>query len=91
MMELKKIIGEKKWLAYFKNDALCTAYSYARYNKCTEEIPGFSVEDCLSAPGLGWKNFNGMRDENDDPIYNYNDKHLGWFVRQSKKRTCKCF
>ena len=31
-----------------------------------------------------------MRDENDEPIYTYNDKYMRWFVRQSIKggRVC---
>ena len=48
------------------------------------------MTDCLSAPGLGWKYFNDMRDEHDEPIYTYNDNYMRWFVRQSIKggRVC---
>ena len=46
-----------EWLPYVKSDVLCTAFSYARYCTAMEEITGFSMKDCLSAPGLGWKNF----------------------------------
>ena len=55
-----------------------------------EEITGFSMKDCLSAPGLGWKYFKSMRDENDEPIYTYNNEYMRWFVRQSIKggRVC---
>ena len=55
-----------------------------------EEITGFSMKDCLSAPGLGWKTFNSMREENDEPTYTYNDKYIRLFVRQSLKggRVC---
>ena len=54
------------------------------------------MKDCLSAPALGWKNFNSMRTEEDEPIYTYNDKYMRWFVRQSIKggRVCSfnwCF
>ena len=78
------------WLPYVKNDVLCTAYSYARYIKAMEEITGFSMKDCLSPPGLGWKYFNSLRTEEDEPIYTYNDKYMRWFVRQSIKggRVC---
>ena len=78
------------WLPYVKNDVLCTAYSYARYIKAMEEITGFSMKDCLSVPGLGWKYFNSLRTEEDEPIYTYNDKYMRWFVRQSIKggRVC---
>ena len=65
-----------EWLDYVKNDVLCTAFSYARYNKNMEEITGFSMKDSLSAPGLGWNYFNSMRDENDEPIYTYTDKYM---------------
>ena len=74
-----------EWLDYVQNDVLCTAFSYARYCKAMEEITGFSMKDCLSAPGLGWKNFNIMRDENNEHTYTYKDKYMRWFVRQSVK------
>ena len=45
-------------LPYVKQDVLCTAFSYARFIKMMEEITGFSMKDCLSLPGLGWKYFN---------------------------------
>ena len=55
-----------------------------------KEIIGFSIKDFLSAPGLGWKYFNSMPDENDGPIYTYNDKYVRWFVRQSIKGGHVC-
>ena len=78
------------WLPYVKNDVLCTAYCYARYSKAMEEITEFSMKDCISLPGLGWKYFNSLRTEEDEPIYTYNDKHMRRFVRQSIKggRVC---
>ena len=78
------------WLPYVKNDVLCTAHSYARYIKFMEEITGFSMKDCLSLPGLGWKYFNSLRTEEDEPIYTFNDKYMRWFVRQSIKRGRVC-
>ena len=78
------------WLPYVKNDVLCTSYSYARYIKAMEEIIGFSMKDCLSLPGLGWKYFNSLRTEEDEPIFTYNDKYMRWFVRQSIKRGRVC-
>ena len=58
--------------------------------KKMEEITKFSMKDCLSLPGLGWKYFNSLRTEEDEPIYTYNDKYMRWFVRQSIKggRVC---
>ena len=48
------------------------------------------MKDCLSAPGLGWKDFNSMPDENDEPIYTSNDEPMRWFVSQSTRggRVC---
>ena len=48
-----------------------------------EEITGFSMKDSLSAPGLGWNYFSSMRDEEDEPIYTFNDKYMRDFVRRS--------
>ena len=81
---------KSEWLPYVKNDVLCTAFSYARYIKAMEEITKFTMKDCLSLPGLGWKYFNSLRTEEDEPIYTYNDKYMRWFVRQSIKggRVC---
>ena len=58
--------------------------------KVMEEITGFPMKDCLSLPALGWKNFNSLRTEEDEPIYTYNDKYMRWFVRQTIKggRVC---
>ena len=72
-----------EWLPYVKNDVLCTAFSYARYIKATQEITGFSIKECLSLPGLGLKYFNSLRTEENEPIYTYNDKYMRWFVRQA--------
>ena len=48
-----------------------------------EEITGFGMKDCLSLSGSGWKFFNSLRTEEDEPIYTYNDKYMKRFVRQS--------
>ena len=72
-----------EWLPYVKNDVLCTAYSYARYCGSMVELTGFSMKDSLSLPGLGFKYFNSLRIDQDEPIYTYNDKYMRWFVRQA--------
>ena len=38
---------------------------------------------------VGWRYFNSLRTE-DEPIYNYNDTYMRWFLRQSLKggRVC---
>ena len=55
-----------------------------------EEVSGFSAKDCRSAPGLGWKYFMSMREENNEPLYTYNDKYMRWCARQSIRggRVC---
>ena len=79
-----------KWMDYGKNDVLCTSFSYARYSKGMEEITEFGMKNSLTLPSLGWKYFNSLRDENDEPIYTYTDKYMRWFIRQSIKggRCC---
>ena len=82
--------NKDEFLPYVKNDVLITASSYARYNKAMEDITGFSKKDCLSLPGVGWKYFNSLRIEEDEPLYTYNDKYMRWFVRRSRRvgRVC---
>ena len=70
-------------LPYVKNDVLCTVFSNARYIKAMEEITGFSMNDCLSLPGLGLKYFNSLETEEDEPLYTYKDKYMRGFVRQA--------
>ena len=77
-------------LPYVENDVICTSSSYASYIKAMEELTGFSMKDCLSLPGLGWKYFNSLKTEEDDPNYTYNDKYMRWFVRQSIKLGPVC-
>ena len=48
-----------------------------------QEITGFSMKDCLSPLGLGFKYFNSLRTDRDEPIYTYNDKYMRDFVRQA--------
>ena len=54
------------WLPYIKIDVLSTSYCYARYCVAMEKITGFSLKDCLSLPGLGFKNFNSLRTDQDE-------------------------
>ena len=78
------------WLDNVKNDVMCTGFCYARFTKDMEEFTGFSMKDCLSLPGLGWKFYNSLRTEEGERIYTHNDKYMRWFVRQSIKggRVC---
>ena len=70
-------------LPYVKNDVLSTAYCYARYCGFLQEITGFSMKDCLSLPGLGFKYFNSLRTDRDEPLYTYKDKFTRWFAREA--------
>ena len=76
---------ENEWLPYLKNDALSTAFSYARYSKGMEELTGFGMKNSLTLPSLANKYFNSLRDESDEPIYTYNDECMRHFVRKSIK------
>ena len=55
-----------------------------------EKITGFPRKDCLSLPGVGWKYFENLGTEEEQPSYTYNDKYMRWFVRQSVEggRVC---
>ena len=78
MMKFMQIRGEIKkdeWVDYVKNDVLCGAFSYARYSRAMENFNRFSMKDCLSLPGLGWKFINSSRTEQYEPTYTYNDKY----------------
>ena len=50
-----------------------------------EELTGFGMKNCLTLPSLANKYFNSLRDENDEPIYTYNDEFMRHFVRKSIK------
>ena len=64
---------------------LSTAFSYARYSKGLEKLTGFGMKNSLTLPSLANKYFNSLRDENDEPIYTYNDEFMRHFVRKSIK------
>ena len=76
---------ENEWLPYVKNDVLSTAFCFARYTIGMEELTGFCMENSLTLPSLANKQFNSLRDENDEPIYTYTDPFMRNFVRQSTK------
>ena len=48
-----------------------------------DELTGLSMKNCLSLPGLGFKYFNSLRTEEDEPIYTYNEKSMRYNVRQA--------
>ena len=50
-----------------------------------EELTGFGMKNSLTLPSLANKYFNGLRDENDEPIYTYTDPFMRNFVRKAIK------
>ena len=74
---------KNEWLPYLENDVLLTAFFYASYSECMEELTGFGMKNSLTLPSLANKYFNSLRDENDEPIYTYKDEFMRHFVRQS--------
>ena len=50
-----------------------------------EELTGFGLKNSLTLPSSANKYFISLRDENDEPIYTYNDEFIRHFVRQSVK------
>ena len=55
-----------------------------------QKLTGFGSVDCLSSPELGLEYFNSLREEDDEPIYTYNNKYFKYFVRQSIKGGGVC-
>ena len=72
-----------------KNDVLSTAFCYARFTMGMEELTNFGMKNSLNLESLADKNFNSLRDENDEPIHTYTDPFMRHFVRQSTKNG-KC-
>ena len=57
-----------------------------------EELTGFGMKNSLTLPSLANKYFNSLRDENDEPIYNYTDPFMRNFVRKAfKGGRCNAF
>ena len=50
-----------------------------------EKLTGFGIKNSVTLPALANKYFNSLRDENDEPIYTYNDEFMRQFVRQTIK------
>ena len=76
---------ENEWLPYVKNDVLSTAFCYPRYTMGMEELTNFGMKNSLPLPSLANKNFNSLRDENDEPIYTYTDPFMRNFPRKAIK------
>ena len=76
---------ENEWLPYVKNDVLCSAFCYARYVMAMEEKTNFGIKKSLTLPSLANKNFNSLRDENEEPVYTYTHPLMRNFVRKSIK------
>ena len=72
-------------LSYVENDVLSTASCYVRYTTDMEELNGFGMKNNLILSSLANKDFNSLRDENDETIYIYTDYFMRNFVRNSIK------
>ena len=58
--------------------------------KLCKKLLDFLMKDCLAAPGLGWKYFNSMRDEKDEPVCTFNGIYMRLFARLNIKEGCVC-
>ena len=72
-------------LPYLKNVVLSIAFSYARYSEGMKELTGSGMKNNLTLPSSANKYFNSIKDENDEPIYTYNDEYMRHFMKQSIK------
>ena len=50
-----------------------------------EEITRFVTKNSLTLPSLAITYFNGLGDENDEPIYTYNDEFIRHLIGKSIK------
>ena len=78
MKMIMKIIKIKKmngWIMLNKMFYVLLSLMRDTVNLCKKKT-GFSMKDFSSAPELGWKYFNSLRDENDEPIHTFNDKYM---------------
>ena len=83
---------EDDWLPYLKKDVLSTALSYPRYSEGKEELTCFDRKSNFALPSSANNFFDSFRDDNDEPIYTYNDECMRYFVRLSiKEERCGCF
>ena len=48
------------------------------------------MKDCLTPSGLGWKYSYSLREEDDETIFTYSDRHMRWCVIQGIKRGSVC-
>ena len=48
-----------------------------------DELTGLGMQNSLTLPSLANKFSNDLGDENDEPIYTYNDEYMRHFVRQN--------
>ena len=64
---------ESEWLPCLRNDVLSIAFSYAIYSKAMEQLTGFAMKNSLILHSLANNYFNSLGDEDDEPIYTYND------------------
>ena len=87
---LGKIKSQSGWIMLKMMYYVLLFHMLGILKQAMEEITGFGMRDCLSLPGQGWKVFNTLRREEDEPIYEYNDKYMRYFVRQSIKGRRVC-
>ena len=83
---------KKRVVNLLEEDVLSTAFCYARYTMGMETLTNFGMKNSLTLPSLANKNFNSLRDENDESICTYTDQFMRNFVRQSMKGgRCNAF
>ena len=51
------------------------------------KLIGFGMKSSLPLPSLDRKYFNNLKNDNDEPIYTYNDE----FMRHSVRKSCSIF
>ena len=63
------------WLPYVKNDAISTAFAFARYSKVMEKTKQYGMKYRQTSHFSPMKFSNSLGNESDEPNYTYNDKY----------------
>ena len=61
---------------------LSTGFCYARDAENMKEITGFGMKKSSRLPSSANKYFESLRDENDEPIYTYNEEFNETFCEE---------
>ena len=71
---------QNEWMPYLKIDVLSKVFCYARYSEGMEEMKAFGTKNSSTLASLANKKLSFSTDQNNEPIYIYNDEYRRSFV-----------